>query len=52
MFIPLLSIVTILASWDADSTQAFFFYIIMIALFTITWWNVIILASTKPEPVK
>lgn len=50
MFIPLLSIVTILTSYDADSTQAFFFHVIMIALFTITWWNIVLLASTKPEP--
>jgi hypothetical protein len=30
----------------------FLFHLSMILLFTITWWNVIILASTKPEPVK
>jgi hypothetical protein len=49
MFIPLLSIVTIFASYGMELTQAFFFHLIMIALFTITWWNIILLASTKPE---
>jgi len=28
----------------------FLFHLSMILLFTITWWNIILLASTKPEP--
>ncbi len=32
-----------------DYVGGFFFHLIMIALFTITWWNIILLASTKPE---
>jgi hypothetical protein len=29
--------------------REFFFHLIMILLFTIAWWNIILLASTKPE---
>lgn len=47
----LIPISTHFTSYSMDLTQAFFFHIIMTALFTITWWNIILLASTKPEPV-
>jgi hypothetical protein len=46
----LIPISTNLTSYSMDLTQAFFFHVIMIALFTYTWWNIVLLASTKPEP--
>jgi hypothetical protein len=36
---------------DVEFIRVVFFQLFMITLFTITWWNIILLASTKPEPV-
>jgi hypothetical protein len=52
----LIIIITILTSTPYSSyvthvfIREFFFQLFMILLFTITWWNIILLASTKPEP--
>jgi hypothetical protein len=48
--IILVSMITILISQKTEYTADWFLNFFMVALFTITWWNIILLASTKPEP--
>jgi hypothetical protein len=47
--IILVSVITILISQNTRYTADWLNFF-MVALFTITWWNIILLASTKPEP--
>ena len=49
--IVIVSIATILLSQDMEYSTNQFLNLFMPFLFTIAWWNIILLASTKPEPV-